>query len=132
MGAKVVLQFNMYMEYIWVGVYNILLVWNGDFINVVNIVMNQCITCEVNSKVKYPWRWMISMEDSKFLKEFKNKTREEWFISLYHTGETLSWELSTKLMVEGYVGIRYIWMVHRSKHIKPYVWNWRNVTQVLG
>ena len=24
------------MEYIWVGVYNILFVWNGDFINVVN------------------------------------------------------------------------------------------------
>ena len=32
-GAKVVSQFNMCMVYIWVGVYNILFEWNGDFIN---------------------------------------------------------------------------------------------------
>ena len=35
-GAKMVSQFNMCMVYIWVGVYNILFMWNGDFINVVN------------------------------------------------------------------------------------------------
>ena len=48
MGAKVVSQFNMCMVYIWVGVYNIVFEWNGDFINVVNVVMDQCITYEVS------------------------------------------------------------------------------------
>ena len=50
MGAKVVSQFYMCMVYIWVGVYNILVEWNGDFINVVNMIMDQCITCEVSLK----------------------------------------------------------------------------------
>ena len=50
MGANVVSRINMCMVYIWVGVYNILDEWNGDFINVVNIVMDQCITCEVSLK----------------------------------------------------------------------------------
>ena len=73
-GANVVSRINMCMVYIWVGVYNILDEWNGDFINVVNIVMDQWITYEVSLNVKYPWRWMylwwIDMFDKYFVRSF--------------------------------------------------------------
>ena len=71
------------------GVYNIVFEWNGNFMNVVNVVMDQCITCEVVLNVKYPWRWMylwwIDMFDKyfvrsfslNFLKEFKMKQEKK-------------------------------------------------------
>ena len=103
MGVKVASQFNMCMRYIWVGVYNIVFEWNGDFIYVVNVVMDQCITYEVSLKVKYSCRWMYLWRIDKFDKYqsqgvlpiqvfegVQNETREEWFILLWYIGEALS------------------------------------------
>ena len=63
MGAIVALLFNMCMVYIWVGVYNIVFEWNGDFVNVVNIVMDLFIICEVVFECQISMEMDVSMVD---------------------------------------------------------------------
>ena len=125
MGAKVVYQFNM-----WVGVYNILFEWNGDFINVVNVVMDQCITCEVSLNVKYSCWWMYLWWIDKFDKTLKSgcfNLNSFWRSSkwnkrrMVHLIVSYRWniELRTQYKIDGWrICWNSIWIVHRSQHIR--------------
>ena len=114
MGAKVVSQFNMCMVYIWVGVYNILFVWNRDFINVVNISGTKRITCEVKFECQISMeidayfvdKWVRMFNLNKILKEFKMEQVKKGSLLVKYRWN-IKFIFNTKIMVGGYVSIRY-------------------------
>ena len=76
--------------------------------------MNQCITYEVSFERQISMgidvfdKHNVKMFNlSEFFLRSSNLTRKEMFICLWEISKTLSWWLSTKIMVGGYVDIHY-------------------------